>query len=288
MTWTAHVGDMTPVDLETTGTDVWADRIVTAAVVTIRHRTTPQVRTWLINPGVDIPAEAVAVHGITTEQARAGGVPPVDALTEIAETLHDTPIGVPIVAFNAAFDLTMLAQERARYGVSPMAGGYPVIDPYVVDKAVDRYRPGKRTLGDLCALYNVTLDDAHDAAADALAAARLVWRFAQLAQADHQALCGRYRDRRYPEQVADAWKALGAMTLPELHDAQVGWAHGQAESFAGYLRKQADQLRYEATLPGGDEQARQNNLAEAAELDARAATVLGGWPIRTREGAPDA
>ena len=51
----------------------------------------------------------------------------------------------------------------------------PVYDPFVIDKTLDRYRKGKRTLGALCEEYGVRLDNAHEATADALAAARLAW-----------------------------------------------------------------------------------------------------------------
>ena len=52
----------------------------------------------------------------------------------------------------------------------------PVFDPLVIDRAKDRYRKGKRNLGALCELYGVKLDNAHDATADATAAARLAWK----------------------------------------------------------------------------------------------------------------
>lgn len=58
-------------DTETTGVDVTGDRIVTAALV-VRDKLTglSQVRTWIIDPGVEIPEAASAIHGITTEYAR--------------------------------------------------------------------------------------------------------------------------------------------------------------------------------------------------------------------------
>ena len=51
-----------------------------------------------------------------------------------------------------------------------------MFDPYVIDKAKDRYRKGKRTLTDVSAFYGVSLDNAHEATADALAAARVAWK----------------------------------------------------------------------------------------------------------------
>src|SRR5690606_18655636 len=111
--WTG--GPLLGFDTETTGVDVHTDRIVTAAVV-LRTATTTDVRTWMIDPGVEIPAEAAAIHGVTTEHARAHGVPPRQALAEIAAVLAEhTRAGVPVVAYNAAFDLTLLDAELARH-----------------------------------------------------------------------------------------------------------------------------------------------------------------------------
>lgn len=79
---------MSPFDIESTGVDTETARIVTASVVTIVG-STPRVRSWLVDPGVDIPAEATAVHGITTEHARSHGVKASYAVAEIREALSD-------------------------------------------------------------------------------------------------------------------------------------------------------------------------------------------------------
>lgn len=147
-------------DTETTGVDVDRDRIVTAALVR-RDGAGTTVRTWLIDPGVPIPEAAAAIHGITTEQARSLGADPVLALDQIAVELAAAfGAGVPVVAYNAAFDLCLLDAELRRHGLPTLPdrlgrAARPVIDPLVLDRAEDRYRPGKRKLGDLCGLYGV-------------------------------------------------------------------------------------------------------------------------------------
>lgn len=80
---------------------------------------------------------------------------------------------------NAPFDLTLLDRELKRHRASSPAGcpgNTPpcVLDPRVLDKHLDRYRKGRRTLTDLCELYGVVLNGAHDAAADAAASLELV------------------------------------------------------------------------------------------------------------------
>jgi DNA polymerase-3 subunit epsilon len=202
-------------DLETTAADPEEARIVTACVALIGGGMDTTVHEWLVDPGVDIPAEATAVHGITTDRAREDGMSPVDAVREIAEELcRAWSAGVPVVAFNAAYDLTVLDRECRRHDVScgfPVAG--PVIDPYVIDREVDKYRRGKRTLTAMCEHYRVTLGDAHNAAADAVAAGRVAWAIAQ----------------RYPQ--------VAGMSLAELHEAQVGWHRERQTDFAAYLRR---------------------------------------------------
>ena len=147
-------------DTETTGVLPEHDRIVTVALV-MRDDAGTREKTWLVDPGVEIPPQAAAIHGITTEMARAHGRPPGEVLAEVAAHLaRAQEVGIPIVAFNAAFDLAILDAELARHGLPtlPQRLGRdvgPVIDPLVLDRAVDRYRKGKRKLADLCAVYAV-------------------------------------------------------------------------------------------------------------------------------------
>jgi DNA polymerase-3 subunit epsilon len=175
-------GPMAVFDVESTGTDVENDRIVTASVVTIEGAT-PRVRSWLANPGVDIPEGATAVHGITTEHAQAHGEDPRRVVVEIAHALIDAwSLGLPVVIYNAPFDLTMVDRELRRYGYDGLTVGGLVVDPLVLDKACDRYRRGSRKLVDTARHYGITLtaEDAHTSAGDCLAAARVAWKIARV------------------------------------------------------------------------------------------------------------
>jgi DNA polymerase-3 subunit epsilon len=88
----------------------------------------------------------------------------------------------------------------------------PVIDVLVLDRHVDRYRQGKRTLVELCATYGVVIDHAHDAVADAVAAMRVLG-----------AIC-----ERYPE--------ITGMSPADLHRAQVDWHLEWATSYDEWRR----------------------------------------------------
>ena len=64
--------DMLGFDLETTGVNVFEDRIVTAALVAIWNEGTRQHTTnYIVDPGIDIPEAATAVHGYTRDRAIA-------------------------------------------------------------------------------------------------------------------------------------------------------------------------------------------------------------------------
>ncbi|HEY9367888.1 3'-5' exonuclease [Streptomyces sp.] len=216
MNW--HLGRLCGFDLETTGIDVESDRIVTACVVGCGGGQPTDSRTWLADPGIEIPDGAAKVHGITTEKARAEGRPAADVIAELVTALASAARdGEPIVAMNAAYDLTLLDRECARHGVKSLwdyTDAIPlVVDPRVLDKRVDRFRRGGRTLTDLTKHYRVPLDGAHTADADAIAACRVAWRIAT-----------------QNGQIAD-------LALPDLHEQQVEWAREQAGSLRDYFAK---------------------------------------------------
>ncbi|WP_417511776.1 3'-5' exonuclease [Microbacterium sp.] len=207
-TWLGRIGVF---DLETTGIDVGTDRIVTAYVgVLDSHGDEVAARSWIADPGVPIPDGAAAVHGITTERAQREGRDAREVVAEIGASLSSLfAQGLPVVAYNASYDFSLLAHECRRHDVAILETPGPVIDPLVIDKAVDRYRRGKRTLEFVAQHYGVTLDGAHEASADAIAAGRVAQAIA----------------RAFPL----------ATSAQELHAQQIGWARTQAESLTEYF-----------------------------------------------------
>ncbi len=238
-------------DLETTGIDVDTCRIVTAHVGVIgADGEVLEERAWLVDPGVEIPAAASLIHGVTTERARLEGQPAVSAIAEIIDALADVACrGLPIVAYNAAYDLTLLEREAQRYGHAPLPEPAPVVDPLVIDKAIDRYRRGKRTLTAAAAHYGVSLPNAHDAGADAVAAGRVA-----------QAIV-----RAYPE--------LAAIAVGDLHARQVDWCREQAESYQAYRRANGEP---EFTTSGAWPVRRQPAASVAATAVLAAPEVVAG------------
>lgn len=206
--WLARVGVF---DLETTGVDVESDRVVTAYVgVLDADGRQIAARSWIADPGIAIPDGATAVHGITTEYVRTHGRPAHEVIAEVTAALRSLLAqGVPVVAYNASYDFSLLASEAARHGVEPLADPAPVIDPLVIDKAYDRYRRGRRTLEVVAAHYAVPLESAHEASSDAIAAGRVAQAIA----------------RHFP--LPD--------TPAQLHTRQIGWARAQAASLTEYF-----------------------------------------------------
>ncbi|ALE92775.1 DNA polymerase III subunit epsilon [Arthrobacter alpinus] len=203
-------------DLETTGKDPRTARIVTASIVMVDETgTVADTYEWLADPGVEIPEEAAAIHGISTAHARENGRPADEVAAEVGAVLATLfANNIPVIAFNASYDFTVLANEARRHEL-PQITPAPVIDPFICNKHVDRFRKGSRTLVALCEEYGINLDDAHTSAADALATLRLA-----------DALAAKYSSLR--------------IDLGDLHNAQVDWAREQAADFQQYLRRVKD------------------------------------------------
>jgi DNA polymerase-3 subunit epsilon len=178
-----HLGPMLAYDTESTDKFPETARLVTACVSWVDGggKSKPVTQAWMAAPDVEISAEAASVHGITTEHARKEGASPAFVLGEITEELlRAAAEGIPVVGCNVPFDLTLTDREARRNGLDPFgpafeaAGGFAV-DVLVLDKALDTYRKGKRNLGAIAGHYGVRAGKAHDAAGDALTAARVAW-----------------------------------------------------------------------------------------------------------------
>lgn len=199
-------------DLETTGLELSTARVVTACAAVIdANGQIEQLKEWLVNPGIEIPAVATSVHRITTEKAISDGRAAAEAIEEIIAELKDLNQSMPLVAFNAPYDFTILQFEAQRYQLTALNPA-PVVDPLVIDRKL-RFGPGKRNLTVLCDVYGVKLDDAHNSTADAVAAGRIAQRQAA----------------KYPELKQDA---------NTLHNLQIKWSEAWTKNFHDWLEKE--------------------------------------------------
>ena len=202
-------------DLETTGVEPAMARIVTAAFVD----SATEVRTWLADPGIEIPESARAVHGITTEFAQANGATAAQVVTELcAEFAALKEEGAVVVGHNVVYDLSVMSAEVARHcpdidfpSIIPT-----IVDTFVVDKHIDPYRKGKRTLIETAKTYRIELLDAHDAAADALAALDI------------------------SRALAEKSTEISALSNDEIMAAQADWKRSQAAGLQAWLRKKGN------------------------------------------------
>jgi DNA polymerase-3 subunit epsilon len=153
-------------------------------------------------------------------------------MEEIARALAELAVrGRPLVVMNAPFDLTLLDRELRRHRASSLdrwfeATPLRVLDPRVLDKHLDRYRKGRRTLTDLCAHYEVVLDGAHDAGADAQAAMDVV----------------RAVGRRFAPRLA-------RLSPAELHTLQAVWHAAQARGLQAWFARSGTEEAVDPAWP---------------------------------------
>jgi DNA polymerase-3 subunit epsilon len=198
-------------DFETTGVDRFNDVPVSYALVTIVAGEVVSSMAGLVDPGREIPAGATGVHGISTERARTEGMPLVDAIGLVTDAVVSASArGVPVAGMKLDYDLTILdTQARRLLGSGLIERGWsgPVLDAVVLDRHLDRFRKGSRTLGALCDHYGVVIENAHDASADAIASVKVLL-----------ALAARYKELRHAE-------------LSELHQSEIEWHRDWAQSY---------------------------------------------------------
>ena len=183
-TWAS--GEVLGFDFETTGVDRFNDVPVSYALMSVVDGVL--VRSWsgLIDPGRDVPAEATAVHGISTERAREEGMPLSEAIALVADAVVAAGRrAVPLVGMKLDYDLTILeTQAKLHCGNGLLERGWdgPVLDVVVIDRHFDPSRRGRRTLVDLCSHYGIEFGRAHDASADAVASVEVLFALASAAR----------------------------------------------------------------------------------------------------------
>lgn len=216
-------GNLLGFDTETTGISTARDRIATVSLIE-RNQDEDTVHNWVINPGVPMPPKASEVNGLTDEYLQKNGVAPEVGLEEVAQRLSDAMLArTPVVGFNVVFDIKILESELARHGLATLRARlgtdpFPVIDPLVLDRSLDRYRRGKRRLANVCAAYELPpRQDFHTAEADVSATLDLLGALL----------------RRYPE--------IGKMSLEELAAYQRQAHRDWAESLTKYRQSQNPQ-----------------------------------------------
>ena len=154
-------------DLESTGLNPRRDRIVSIAIVVLMPSGEAQEITYLLNPTITIPQDAIDVHGISNEDVR--GCP---TFLEMGSSIAAHFDGCDLAGYNVAgYDIPLLLEECKRAGVPFSMEGRHVVDiqkiffqrePRDLSAAVRFYCPGE------------THDNPHDALGDVEATIRVL------------------------------------------------------------------------------------------------------------------
>jgi DNA polymerase-3 subunit epsilon len=146
------------IDLETTGINVSADRIVEISALKINPNGTEQWMTSLVNPEMPIPPKVTEIHGITDSDVAAA-----PTFREIAKNLAAFLEGCDLAGFNAMkFDMPLLAEEFLRTNVD-----FNFRKRKYVDVQIIFHKKEQRTLEAAYKFYcRKELKDAHSASAD--------------------------------------------------------------------------------------------------------------------------
>lgn len=148
-------------DLETTGIDVAKDRIVEISILKVFPNGNKESKTWLVNPEMTIPPQAVAVHGISNEK-----VANEPTFKELAHQIHNMIKDSDLSGFNSdRFDIPLLAEELLRAGVD-----FDMKNRVSVDVQTIFHKMEERTLAAALKFYcGKSLENAHSAEADTMA-----------------------------------------------------------------------------------------------------------------------
>lgn len=145
-------------DLETTGINIAADRIVEIALLKIHPDGSEEEKIIRINPGIPIPERATLIHGISDDDVK--DAPP---FKDVAKNLAKFMEGCDLAGFNSnRFDIPLLAEEFIRADVDIEFKKRKFIDVQAIFHKME-----KRTLSAAYKFYcNRELTQAHNALAD--------------------------------------------------------------------------------------------------------------------------
>jgi DNA polymerase-3 subunit epsilon len=198
------------VDVETTGRDASADRIVEVGIAIARNGVVVERKNWLVNPGRPIPQEAIDVHKITDEDVKHAPI-----FEAVAEEIGAMLVGCVPAAYNASFDRAFLANEFARAGSSSPAPALRKdvewIDPLVWARELQS-EERSRALAEVAARLGIALENAHRASDDAEAALRVLLTLG--------------RDMRVPRTYSALVQEQRRLSLEQADERRLKWRAG--------------------------------------------------------------
>jgi len=145
-------------DLEATGVNVGADRIVEISIIKLHPDHSEEVRTWRINPGMPIPLESSLIHGIYDEHIKDEPL-----FKEIGQLIAEFISDSDLAGYNSnKFDIPMLMEEFLRAEIA-----FDLDNRHFVDVQNIFHQMEQRTLKAAYQFYcDKSIINAHSAEAD--------------------------------------------------------------------------------------------------------------------------
>jgi DNA polymerase-3 subunit epsilon len=201
---------MVIVDFETTGRDAKVDKIIEVGLVHFDQGQVTQRHSFLIQPGMPVPPDSTAVHGITDEDL--AGKP---SFAELFPSFLPLLANRVPVAYNASFDRGFLVEEFSRASSSlsltdelppALRPGVRWVDPLVWARELLTELKSRR-LGSVCEHLEIDIGQAHRAADDAAATGKVLSALAPKMPSTYGELV-RIQDRYSARQEAEfaSWR----------------------------------------------------------------------------------
>lgn len=156
-------------DTETTGLyATQGGKICELAISVSRNGQVIEEFSTLLNPGVPMLPEVIAIHGITNEMVKDAPTF-ADILPKVISVLD----GCVLVAHNADFDLSFLKAEFEACGMN--FPPYPVIDTLKLARKSGRFESNR--LGNIATTLGISCEGWHRAMADTKMAEQILYYF---------------------------------------------------------------------------------------------------------------
>lgn len=168
------------IDLETTGFDSQADRIIEFSAILFENRKIVKGITSLINPGIAIPPGATKVNHITNQMVRNAPTEKfvLDKFCEFAPDALEG--GILLCAHNAIFDMRFLTHALRRCGYD---GTIKYVDTLTLARKYIK-GPDNYKLGTLAHYLDINQENAHRAADDAIVCGNILTHILESAKKD--------------------------------------------------------------------------------------------------------
>lgn len=171
-----HRAKLAVIDFETTGVDPKDSRIIEIGVACFDGGFMTDMKSWFVNPGIEIPEEVQKLTKIRQEDVDAA--PPLD---EVIFEFEEAVAGHIPVAYNATFDQGFAIEHSRQVKLDSAEPTFDPevvwIDPLVWVRAIQGEKKNK--LVDACERLGISLENAHRAGEDARAAGLVLMELAE-------------------------------------------------------------------------------------------------------------